>query len=228
MATKNQQYKFYLGKLLLPIAPPTLEVTINNRNETMDLINGEINIIKDAGLTDFTFEARLPCQQYPFAQYKDGFKKADYFLTEIELLKKSKKPFNFIVIRKLGKKNLFKTNIKVTLEDYTITEDAEEGFDSLVEINLKSYREYGLKKITIEKPSAPSQPPTATESINRPAENPPQPSSGREYTVKSGDCLWNISKYFYGDGSKWPTIHNANSWIKNPNLIYPGQVLIIP
>ena len=49
------------------------------------------------------------------------------------------------------------------------------------------------------------------------------------YTVKSGDCLWNIAKKFYGNGAQYTKIYNANKGIiKNPNLIYPGQVLTIP
>lgn len=49
------------------------------------------------------------------------------------------------------------------------------------------------------------------------------------YTVKKGDNLWNISKEKLGDATKWPTIHGLNrSQIKNPDLIYPNQVLLLP
>ena len=59
----------------------------------------------------------------------------------------------------------------------------------------------------------------------RPPENPPKPAN-QTYTVVKGDCLWNIAKKFYGNGSKYTVIYNANKdKIKNPNLIYPGQVL---
>ena len=44
------------------------------------------------------------------------------------------------------------------------------------------------------------------------------------YTVQPGDCLWNIAKAFYGSGSKAYEIAKKNN-IRNPNLIYPGQVL---
>ena len=41
--------------------------------------------------------------------------------------------------------------------------------------------------------------------------------------------LWNIAKKFYGNGSQYTKIYNANrDKIKNPNLIYPNQVLWIP
>ena len=51
----------------------------------------------------------------------------------------------------------------------------------------------------------------------------------RTYTVKSGDCLWRIAQKLLGSGSRYTEIYNLNrSKIKNPNLIYPGQVLTIP
>lgn len=51
------------------------------------------------------------------------------------------------------------------------------------------------------------------------------------YTVKQGENLWQIARYWeiYGKGSMWRQIYEANqSEIKDPNLIQPGQVLIIP
>lgn len=52
---------------------------------------------------------------------------------------------------------------------------------------------------------------------------------GTVYTVVKGDCLWNIARKFYGSGAKYTLIFNANKGIiKNPSLIYPGQVLTIP
>lgn len=54
-------------------------------------------------------------------------------------------------------------------------------------------------------------------------------TSSDTYTVVKGDCLWNIAKRFYGSGAQYTKIYNANKdIIKNPNLIYPGQVLTIP
>lgn len=54
--------------------------------------------------------------------------------------------------------------------------------------------------------------------------------SKRYYVVKKGDCLWNIAKKYYGDGSKYKKIYNANKKVigKNPNLIFPKQKLEIP
>ena len=57
-----------------------------------------------------------------------------------------------------------------------------------------------------------------------------EPPKQKTYTVKAGDCLWNIAKKFYGKGSDYTKIYNANKGTigSNPNLIYPGQVFTIP
>src|SRR5262249_46513356 len=49
------------------------------------------------------------------------------------------------------------------------------------------------------------------------------------YTVKKGDTLSAIAKAEYGDANKYPIIFEANKpMLKDPNKIYPGQVLRIP
>lgn len=53
---------------------------------------------------------------------------------------------------------------------------------------------------------------------------------GSQYNVKKGDCLWNIaSKDFYGDGTSYVVLFDVNkNQIKDPDLIYPNQVLFVP
>lgn len=51
----------------------------------------------------------------------------------------------------------------------------------------------------------------------------------KTYTVKSGDTLSKISKEFYGEANKYNQIFEANKpMLKDPDKIYPGQVLRIP
>lgn len=58
---------------------------------------------------------------------------------------------------------------------------------------------------------------------------PKASTAKRTYTVKRGDCLWNIAKRYYGNGALYTKIYDANTnKIANPNLIYPGQVFVIP
>jgi nucleoid-associated protein YgaU len=51
------------------------------------------------------------------------------------------------------------------------------------------------------------------------------------WKVYKGECLWTISSYpeIYNDPFKWPQIYRANTdQIKDPDLIYPNQILRIP
>ena len=56
----------------------------------------------------------------------------------------------------------------------------------------------------------------------------PEPEA-RFHTVKSGESLSKIAKQYYGNAMKYMVIFEANQpMLKNPDLIYPGQVLRIP
>lgn len=222
-------YDVYLKNCLLPVTPHKIQIKINNNNKTVNLINeGEINVLKKAGLTDIEFECEIPQIKHPYTVYRSGFKDAGYFINIFEGLKTSKEPFQFIVCRKLPSgKQLLNTNIKVSLEDYKITEEAKNGFDLKVKIGLKQWRDYGTKTVNV---TITSSKPKASAEQKRLATNSPAPASAQTYTVVSGDCLWNIAKKFYGNGSKYTVIYNANKGVigGNPNLIRPGQVLTIP
>lgn len=53
--------------------------------------------------------------------------------------------------------------------------------------------------------------------------------AARTYTVERGDCLWSIARRLLGAGSRWADLFRANAAeIRDPNLIYAGQVLTIP
>lgn len=217
-------YKFYIDSVLLPIAPEKLQIKVNNQNKKITLINeGEINILKSPSLSDVEFDILLPNQNYPFANYVEGYQPASYYMQKLKELKKEKKSFQFIVTRTFPNgKMLFDTNMTVSLEDYTIKEDAKKyGTDQVVSIKLKEYKEYETLVIKVDKKKK-----KAKKKKTRKKDGSPKTKT---YTVVKGDCLWNIAKKFYGDGSKWTKIYNANkSKIKNPNLIYPGQKLTIP
>ena len=67
-----------------------------------------------------------------------------------------------------------------------------------------------------------------TESSSVPS-SPQASNAQRTYTVKKGDTLWKIAKQYYGNGALYNKIFDANTkQIANPNLIYVGQVFVIP
>lgn len=217
-------YRVYMSSVLLPVAPSEINLKVKNANKTITLINeGEVNFLRSPGLTELEFEVLLPAVQYSFARYDGGFRSPSYYTDHFENLKTSKEPFQFIVVRSLPNgTHLFNTNMTVSLEDYTVKEKSKEGFDLKVAIKLKQYRYFSTKTVHVinEKTSVKKQ---------RQASSSPAPSQDTTYTVKDGDCLWNIAKAIYGDGAQYTKIYEANQdKVMNPNLIFTGQVLTIP
>ena len=50
-----------------------------------------------------------------------------------------------------------------------------------------------------------------------------------QVVIQPGNNLWNIARQIYGTGHRFTTIYQANrDQIRDPNLIYPGQVLTTP
>lgn len=52
-------------------------------------------------------------------------------------------------------------------------------------------------------------------------------STQQSYIVKDGDTFWDLAFEFKGDPYEWPQMWEKNQHIKNPHLIYPGDVVMI-
>ncbi len=217
-------YIFRLGDLRLPIPPESVEMKAKNQNKTTTLIDGfEYNFTNKPGLTEISFEVLIPAVQYPFAIYENGFQNQKYYLDQIEKLKVDGKPFLLKIIRDMPNgEPLYDTEMNVTLEEYTIKESAENGFDIVISIKLKEYFYLKTAKNNITENGE-----IVEENKREESQQAPTPQND-SYTVKKGDTLWTLAKYYYGDGSKYKLIASANPQVTNPNLIYVGQVLVIP
>ena len=230
-------YDVYFDKVILPVAPSKIKTDIKSNDQTVDLINdGEVNILKTPGLTEVSFDILLPNLQYPFAKYPSGFKNAAYYLDLFEDYKKNKKPFQFIVSRILPSgRVLFYTNLRMTMESYSISDDTSQGFDMTVSLKLKQYKPYGTKTVNI------AEQVSSSSGAGKRAAGAGADTAGTKYTIVSGDTLWNIAKKMLGDGGKWNMIYSANMEIientakahglgssSNGHWIYPGTVITIP
>lgn len=212
-------YACYLGGVELP-TPAKLTVKIKSKNKTLILLNeGEINFLRTPGLSEIVLPLTLPMLT--------GSRSPDYYLGVLEKLKTSKAPTQFILVRvSPDGRTLYDTNLRVSVEDYNIVEDAKEGLDVSVDVNLKQWRSYGTKTVTIEEPAEDTQVQTVSVEKERDASTAP---TAKTYTVKAGDTLWALAAKYYGSGAQYTKIYNANTdKISNPNLIYVGQVLTIP
>lgn len=208
-------YYFYLGQMELPIAPAELKTQIKNKNKVVSLVNGgDVNVLRDAGLTEFAFDVLLPNSRYPFAKYA---RKADHYLSRIKKMKQEKKPFQFVVCRMKENGELLSfTNTRVTLEDYQISESADEGFDFVVKVKLKQYREFSTKTINIQEGEN-------GEKIGEIQE--PRPSD-REIPKQmvGGETLWQTLRKATGSGDNWAKIAEINK-IAVPTALRVGMMI---
>ena len=219
-------YSFYFEQggeeIQLPVPPSNLSLKINNKNKTVDLLNlGEVNILKDAGLSEWSFTILLPGKVYPFAVYKYDYQEPEFFLGKFEEYKTSKKPVRFIISRLAPwGGTLFGNNMLVSFESYTVEENAGEEGDLYVSLELKQYKEYLTQKVELT--PIDENVVTAIIEPERPAKDPP-----KTYIVQEGDSLWLIAKKQLNDGSKFTEIAKLNN-LKSPNLLRPGQLLYLP
>lgn len=245
-------YYFFLGAIPLPVTPSSLSIKTPSKNQTVTLINdGEINILKQPGLREISFEFLLPQNRYPFlnpyalakeytasvyipllnilngVKLNTGIQKVDDLAKPVTDFLTQKPPFQFIVTRMSpdGEIRYF-TNIKCQIEDLEYDEDAaSHGSDVMCKITLKEYREYGTQSV-IGAVATLAQFGVAGTSffIESNERSTSTKSTPTKYTVKEGDTLWNICKEQLGDGQKYKEIAELNN-IENPDLIQVGQVL---
>lgn len=224
-------YDVYLGGVLLPVTPSKIQTTIGSNNEVIRLLSGgDVNVLKSPKLVEIDLEAELPYVKYPFAKYEDGFEPAPFFIKRFQNMKKRKRPVQFIVSRiLLGQDEGEYTNIAVSIEEMVIKEEATDGMSVRVVFKLKQFKHYGLKTVTIRTPEANGSEQKATVEEERQSTSSPKPEETMTYSTKPGDTLWSIAKKFYGDGSKWKVIQEANiAKVPSPNKMEINLDLVIP
>lgn len=202
-------------KLRFPVNPESNSCTSPfDYEEVMIAGVGEVTRIGYRKQRDFTITSFWPSYYNPIYCSYSGFISPNSFVNKIHSWRSARKPVRLVVTGAGG------VNILVTIRDFQF--DAEKfgsPGDVYFTLALKEYREVSIKTATVTvKKAPPKKRPTQTK------------KKSRTYTVKKGDCLWNISKRYYGKGSDWKKIYNANKKVigKNPNLIYPGQKFVIP
>lgn len=219
MSSKYQMWITANGekeKLRLPVHPEEIEVKMGGKNTSVDIAGlGEITIMQDRPAAVISFSCYFPAARFPGVQVSSLTPPAT-LAKKIWDWKNSKKPVHFLVTG-TG------FNMHCTIEDYQCSEEGGDVGTLYYSLTLKEYREVSARQVKVDKPTKKASLPADT---NTRTDNRVQPST---YTVKRGDCLWNIAKAHLGSGSRYTEIANLNKdIIKNPNLIYPGQVLKLP
>lgn len=197
-------------ELVLPVTPAKYFWRHPNGIETVQLDQlGEINLPGGARMGDCTLEdVILPAQIYPFCV--PGDRAAPYeYLYDLEVWSDRGAKLRWIV-------SGTSVNASVMLEE--ITQGEQDGTNDLyLTIVMRQWKKPEIPVLSVSGGSAQ----TARDSQTGAA-------SAKTYQVQAGDCLWSIAERYYGSGSQYKRLAAANPAIKNPNLIYPGQVLTIP
>lgn len=219
MSSKYQMWLTYNAekeKIQLPVLPEEFSVTNGSNNDSVNVVGlGEIIIMQSRPALQFSFSSFFPAAKFPGLQV-DKITKPLTLIQKINTWKASKKPIHFIA-------TACGVDLYATIEDFKYSEVGGDPGTYQYSITLKEYREIKVRQVKVNIPKA-----TATVKKEEPrVDNTVKPKT---YTVKSGDCLWNIAKKFYGNGALYTKIYNANKSVigGNPNLIYPGQVYTIP
>lgn len=201
-------------KFMLPVNPESFAFTEKHNNTSVNVNSiGEVNLLGKRDLKTGTISSHFPKRDRNYAN--NSGRQAPYtYINKLLSWKSSGKPIRLIITGT-------KINFQVTIETLKYGEQDGTG-DVYYDLTLKEYRAVEIKKTKLKKKKK------TTKKKSKP-KRPAAKKKTKTYTVKSGDCLWNIAKRFYGNGAQYTKIYNANKGkIKNPNLIYPGQVLTIP
>lgn len=218
----TSDYQFWISangekeKLQLPVNPEKITVKRESNNDKLSVAGlGEITVIQDRKAVEFSFSSFFPASYFPGAKVK----KVTPPLSIIKMIaswQESKKPIHFVVTQ-CG------IDIYCSIESFNYSESGGDVGSYEYSITLKEYREITVRKISVDTSTQKATVKNAEQRVD----NTQKPKT---YTVVSGDCLWNIAKKFYGSGSQYTKIYEANKKTigSNPNRIYPGQVLTIP
>lgn len=208
----------------LPVNPEKIKASHKLITETYNVLNqGKIIIPVGTDLTTWTFEAEFPSTPYHYIETPNEFYECSFYEALFKEIRNNLEPVRFIATP--NKDINANINSMVLIESLEVTEESGQERDKDISFSLIEYREYGVKE-NVAKTVSTAKTKKAKKSVSTTKSK--NPTVKNTYTVKKGDTLWSIAKKVYGDGSKYTKIASANSDIKNPNLIYVGQVITIP
>ena len=218
--------EIYLGtdddKIRFPIVPSSIGVNRSNNIDTESVIKlGEVPIFNGTSLKTIEFTSFFPNQEYSFCDYT-GFMKPYEFSEKIQKWMYEGKPLRIIVTDS-------PTNMQCLIQQFdTVEQDGTR--DLYFTLNLLEYRPIEVPNLSSSNTNSNSN---NTQNTSRPNEvNTNSNNQQKTHKVVKGDTLYDIAKKYYGNGSLYPKIKEANktkypSLAKN-NIIQVKWELIIP
>jgi len=194
------------AELVLPVTPPSFEVSHGINIETINIHTlGDVALPGYGTLATLKIDCMFPAKKYPFNQPNTEL--APYaYVKKFEDWSDNHTILRFIVSDTT-------VNIPVLIKEIMYGEKDGTG-DVYATITMREYRQ--LSAVQVSK----------TGNVARTAEVKTA-TTAQTHIVKSGDTLSAICRKYYGDASLYPKLAAFNN-IKNPNLIYVGDVIKIP
>lgn len=223
-----------------PVLPETVKVTEKGNSVTFNIDQvGEIFHKAKRNAIRISFSSYFPANYGSYCSVPQGsFMAAPECHKWIQQLMEAENPAHFVLVG--GPMAL---NCYVLISNYAAQEDGGDVGTVNYSLELLEYRSTSLRTVRNSN-AGNSGASSGTKSSLTKSESKKRVSNKEKtttITVKSGDCLWNLAKKYYGSGSQYTKILAANmstldkaarqhgySSSNNGNLIFPGTVLTIP
>ena len=204
----------------LPVIPSEFERVIEANYDTERVMKlGDIAVFNGNGLAQLSLSSFFPNQEYSFNEYSNVPKPYDM----VRYFKEWKNKGTVVRVVLTGTD----INQEMYITNFSYGEKDGTG-DVYYSMDLLEYRPIIVPTITENNSNN-------TQNTNRPTDtNNKNDSSNKQKTHKvvKGDCLYDIAKKYYGKGSLYPKIKEANKSkypsLAKSNVIYTNMELIIP
>lgn len=209
--------KTFLNGVQLPVNPiDDLTLHYQGNNQRIEIVSmGDITRIGNQKLIGVELQSLFTDGDYPFLALSSP-RDPGYYVELITDCLADKEPIRFVCTGE-G----IDVNMQCCIEDFKEAHRAGEAGEIYYTLSMTEYRRPVIKRIkAVATRTAAAVSTTRTEK---------KPTAAKTHTVKYGDTLWGLAKAYYGDGSLYTKIYEANRDISsNPNNIYVGQVYKIP
>ena len=216
-------------EIKIPILPDKIQYKSGAATvATHDILKkGPVDLPLGVGLEELKFESFFPGpERTDLGMMRDSYHAPSYYHNIIKDWKAKGTDLNVMVTG-------YPINFDCYVADYNAVPQG--GFrDIYYEIHLKQDEFITVKVSTEESNSGGTGDKPNQEESKRPAQ------TTTTYTIKAGDCMWDIAQKFLGDGSKWPEIYKLNKTVldntakkyghssNDGTVVFPGTTIKIP